>query len=377
MARSVKSHRRPNDLFIIALKHKLYLDIFPPTNLPTCLCGATIDSRGRHVFNCKRISKWACHNRIRNGGAPILAKLLKTAGILSPTTGYNIEPPNILPNLPNCRPFDFSFRPDNHLTSNDHTPCPYSELGFDVTITPSKGYLPPSRSRASLSNRPLPPQKHLTEKEKHKLSRSGMIDATGQFVPGNIIIKQLLDQQMVLIPFAVSPLGRWGPMFHNFLFGRTSSHHPLSFRSNTSSAAKMYHRATTSPCPIGLIPLATAQWKHSKPDSQHFYGHSHTAPTPKEYALQQLGLVISNALAIHLRDAKRGTLQPAPPELLRDDPLPDNTVDSPEYPDPSNQVPAHDTLLESLFPDPVSLAPIFEPNNTDPSDYCINNLCSL
>eukprot|EP00956_Cyclotella_meneghiniana_P036649 scaffold128476_cov23-Cyclotella_meneghiniana.AAC.1 len=70
MARSVKSHRRPNDLFIIALKHKLYLDIFPPTNLPTCLCSATIDSRGRHVFNCKRISKWACHNCIRNGGAP-------------------------------------------------------------------------------------------------------------------------------------------------------------------------------------------------------------------------------------------------------------------------------------------------------------------
>jgi hypothetical protein len=34
--------------------------------------------------------------------------------------------------------------------------------------------------------------------------------------------------------------------------------------------------------------------------------------TPKEYALQQLGHVITNAIALHIIDAKRGQLKPAP-----------------------------------------------------------------
>ena len=48
--------------------------------------------------------------------------------------------------------------------------------------------------------------------------------------------------------------------------------------------------------------------RKTAPKGQLFYGRSHTAPTPKEYILQKLGLVISNSLAIHLRDAKLGQL---------------------------------------------------------------------
>ncbi len=43
MSRSVPSHRRPNNLFIINLKMKLYLELFHPSNCPSCLCGKTID----------------------------------------------------------------------------------------------------------------------------------------------------------------------------------------------------------------------------------------------------------------------------------------------------------------------------------------------
>ena len=35
----------------------------------------------------------------------------------------------------------------------------------------------------------------------------------------------------------------------------------------------------------------------------------YAVPTPKEFTLQPLGRVISNALAIHIHDAKRGTLK--------------------------------------------------------------------
>ena len=313
LPRSTKSHRRPNDLFLIALKSKLFLDIFPPTNLPTCVCGSTIDRKGKHVFHCKKVSKWRCHNLIRNGFCPVISRLLATANIIPPNTDLHIEPPGILPHLPNLRPFDFSFRPSHNLSIHDQAPIPFGEIGFDVTITPPKGHLTPSQLAAS-STQPAPAaQKHLIDKEKKKLLRGGATDANDNYLKGNVIMGQLLDQNMVLIPLAISPYGRWGPMFHTFLFGPTPYLPTPTFQSNHSNAARMYHRATTSPCPIGLLPLATARWKATKNASDHFYGHSHTTPTPKEYALQQLGLVISNSLALHLRDAKRGTLRRAPP----------------------------------------------------------------
>ena len=64
------------------------------------------------------------------------------------------------------------------------------------------------------------------------------------------------------------------------------------------------------PSPIEIVPLATRNWEAEKTRTQHFYGHSYTAPTPKEYILQKLGLCISNYIAIHIRDAKLGSLVP-------------------------------------------------------------------
>ena len=42
--------------------------------------------------------------------------------------------------------------------------------------------------------------------------------------------------------------------------------------------------------------------------NHYVYGHCYTSPTPKERALQQLGLAISNATALHIRDVKDGKL---------------------------------------------------------------------
>ena len=60
------------------------------------------------------------------------------------------------------------------------------------------------------------------------------------------------------------------------------------------------------PSPIGMVPLATPNWKAKKADTQYFYGYSYTAPTQKEYILQKLGLCISNCIALHICDAKLG-----------------------------------------------------------------------
>ena len=46
MSRSILSHQRPNDLFLINLKMKLYLEVYHPSNCPTCICGAVINPHG-------------------------------------------------------------------------------------------------------------------------------------------------------------------------------------------------------------------------------------------------------------------------------------------------------------------------------------------
>ena len=58
-----------------------------------------------------------------------------------------------------------------------------------------------------------------------------------------------------------------------------------------------------STCPSGIIPTATAVWRESKP--RRFYGHSYTAPTPREHTLQQMGLVVTKAFGLHLRNSTR------------------------------------------------------------------------
>ena len=127
---------------------------------------------------------------------------------------------------------------------------------------------------------------------------------------GEEIIQCLLKTWEILLPVAISPLGKWGPMFHYFLFGTWPEPTKYKFPKTRPNAEQMFHRATSHPAPRGIVPLATSVWKQNKPKYQYFYGHSYTTPTPHEFIHQQLGLAISDAIALHIRDAKLGTLTP-------------------------------------------------------------------
>lgn len=72
----------------------------------------------------------------------------------------------------------------------------------------------------------------------------------------------------------------------------------------------MYDRAVNAPCPTGILTTASVLWQQSNPKS--FYGHSYTAPTPKEFALGKIGLAITKAYALHIRNANKkfGTKPP-------------------------------------------------------------------
>ena len=98
---------------------------------------------------------------------------------------------------------------------------------------------------------------------------------------------------------AVDPHGRLGPFMMRFLFGTTPQ--PMTFQAQRSNAQEMYRRLTTSPCPSGIITQAAIRWK--KDNTTQFYGGSHTAPTPREHTMQQLGLTLTRAYGMHLRKA--------------------------------------------------------------------------
>ena len=136
---------------------------------------------------------------------------------------------------------------------------------------------------------------------------------------GDGIIGHLYNADEVFMPWAISPYGKWSPTIQHFFFGtafETQFHYdwPLT----RPYAAKMHQRSIAHPCPAGIVHLADARWRATKSKQQYFYGHSWTCPTPREYAHQQLGLVISNALALHIRGAKMGTLIEATDDEIAD-----------------------------------------------------------
>ena len=86
-----------------------------------------------------------------------------------------------------------------------------------------------------------------------------------------------------------------------------------TFQHTHPNATAMYQRASTFPCPLGIVHTASANWKRCS--DRKFFGHSYTAPTPVEYTLQQLGLGVVKALSIHHSHAlgKFGTKPPPKP----------------------------------------------------------------
>jgi hypothetical protein len=116
---------------------------------------------------------------------------------------------NVIPEVPICRPFDLSFCPDNMPASHNVALCPFSKVGFDVTITASKGYQPPSCHNASPSQSANAAAKHLYEKEKGKLKRKGMSAEDSSYLSGEDFIDSLLSSNKAVIPsLAISPYGR-------------------------------------------------------------------------------------------------------------------------------------------------------------------------
>ena len=307
MNRSRPQNRRQADLLLINMQMKLHLEIYNPDNLPKCLCGATIDAHSLHTFSCRRVSKKIMHDRINAASREPTETILISAGVLARGSKVTLECKKVLPEMPGLRPLDCSWRP-SHLSNHANlAPSTLSMCGIDYTITPPVGHRPPSHSNAATtSNLPAPADKHLSEKERKKLMRDGACDQyTHTSWSGDEIIGEMLKARIGLLPYAISPHGRPGPMAQRWLYGGWSAP-AYKFPTSRPNARLMYNTVMSPAAPIGIIPLATANWKRTKCKRQHFYGHTYTCPTPKEYYQQRMGLGIANAVAMHVRDVTLG-----------------------------------------------------------------------
>ncbi len=69
----------------------------------------------------------------------------------------------------------------------------------------------------------------------------------------------LLKQNMILLPFAIDPHGRWGPITENFL-NLLDRDLDYTFPAHRPNTATMFMKST-HPCPIGILRTADELWK--------------------------------------------------------------------------------------------------------------------
>ena len=92
---------------------------------------------------------------------------------------------------------------------------------------------------------------HLQTYEKRKFGRVNKRNPnTAMMTNGDTLIGDLLRRDMILHPFAIDPLGRFGPILEHFLFG---SHDPppISFPASKPNVTRMYSKLFQYPSPKG------------------------------------------------------------------------------------------------------------------------------
>ena len=120
-------------------------------------------------------------------------------------------------------------------------------------------------------------------------------------IPSDTFIGDINAQNYLLFPFAIDRDGGLGPLARSFLFGDQPRKHQQPFPAWRPHATTLYRRLTDPHAPLGIANTANAHWNKTKP--RPFFGHSYTAPTPREYLMQKLGLCVTKGLTLLLRNS--------------------------------------------------------------------------
>jgi hypothetical protein len=129
----------------------------------------------------------------------------------------NIEPQLYLPSDSHTHPFGLSFNPYPASPSNTTHGCTFTTVGVNTTISrlPPKSTVDPT-SPDVLQIIVANTNTHLHMYKCLKLGRINKTNPTTSIVTcDDTLIGKLLDQIMLLILFAIDPLGRFGPLLHS------------------------------------------------------------------------------------------------------------------------------------------------------------------
>jgi hypothetical protein len=252
-----------------------------------------MDEFGDHVMSCRSHCKTALSNKIRDGLCTLLKPICKTVKLISTEAMMDTEKPRVVSKMPTIRPFDFSILFD-HMTHETAWRCQLRMLGFDVVCVSSK----PCRITTTETARKKELKLRLRDGEKGKFCRRGKTcSETGITLTGDEIMKEIIEDDMALIPVSVSPHGHLGSLFERFLYGKDAMEIPEYCDTRTHAAAA--DRVARSPkVPRAVLERADNLWRKENPNL--FYGDSYRAMTPTIYFEQQLGLVISSAVSSHI-----------------------------------------------------------------------------
>lgn len=295
MPRSEPCNRQKNDQWLVSLKRKLRLELWPKEDTVMCACGRPMDHFGDHALSCRKHNKGTMSNAIRDGIIRVFKRILLTAKLIDTPTLVESEPRDLIPFAKGVRPFDLMIRLQQLLT-NGSWRCPFSKIGFDVTVISSCASSDPSDPRAApLKDSSL----RLQDGEIKKYKRTGHTDKTTRVTStGDELIGGLHTINSALIPITVNEFGEFGSLFNKFLYGTPALPLPAFDEETQRNAKSMAQIARSNKVPHGVLPRANAIWKKEHPDE--FYGYSYKAMDPMTWAEQQLGLITSTAIANHI-----------------------------------------------------------------------------
>ncbi len=138
----------------------------------------------------------------------------------------------------------------------------YTTIRFDITIS-STAFCPSFDPTSSNVTNILSANadSHLQKQECKKLGcNNKKKTSTGISTIGDKVIGNILAKNMILIPLAIDPFGRFGPLLQHFLFN-TLPTTPITFTNAKPKATLMYSKIMRFPSPKGVLTLANHNWK--------------------------------------------------------------------------------------------------------------------
>eukprot|EP00985_Skeletonema_marinoi_P003421 scaffold1467_cov135-Skeletonema_marinoi.AAC.8 len=122
------------------------------------------------------------------------------------------------------RPFDIHINLPT-ISNDGHFRCRLNKIGFDIILCNSDTCPPPSRGGSDAKSNNIITSLIAAEKSKFQrgraISKARTCHDTGITISGEEIFEDLYNSKMQLIPFAISPLGLFGPTINRFLYGKT------------------------------------------------------------------------------------------------------------------------------------------------------------